>query len=77
MESKLRNNHRAGVKAPQSLEGNGAERIFQAGVVGVVVPTLVGVPESSRMARGASGVAKVGSGEGMDKRDVAKYVTGA
>jgi hypothetical protein len=46
---------RAGAKAPQSLEGDGAERISRAGVVGVVVPTLVCVPESSRMARGASG----------------------
>jgi hypothetical protein len=46
-------------------------------MVGVIVPTLVSVPESSRVARGASGGAEVRSGEGMDERHVAEYVSGA
>jgi hypothetical protein len=63
--------HCAGANVPQSLEGDGAERLSRAGVVSVVVLTLVCAPESSRMASGASGGAKVGVGEGMDERDVA------
>jgi hypothetical protein len=47
--------HRTGAKAPQRLKGDGAKRVSWACVVGVVVPTHVSVPESSRMARGLSG----------------------
>jgi hypothetical protein len=46
--------HRARAKAPQRLKGDGTKRVSRACVVGVVVPTLVSVQESSRMARGAS-----------------------
>jgi hypothetical protein len=69
--------HCVGAKALQSLELDGKERIHRSGVVGAVVPTLVCAPESSSMARGASGSAKVRTGEGMDERDVAKHATGA
>jgi hypothetical protein len=46
-------------------------------MVGEVVPPLVIVPESSCMASDASGSADERSGEGMDERDVAKYVSRA
>jgi hypothetical protein len=39
-------------------------------MVGVVVPMLVSVSESSRVARGAGGGAEVRSSEGMDERHV-------
>jgi hypothetical protein len=46
-------------------------------MIGIVAPTLVSVPESSRVARVARGGAEVRSSEGLDERHVAEYVSGA
>jgi hypothetical protein len=68
---------RTGAKAPSRFKRDCAKRISRACMVGEVVSPLVSVPESSRMARGASGLAEVRSGEGMDERNVAEYMSGA
>jgi hypothetical protein len=60
---------RSGAKAPQYFKRDCAKRISRACMVGVVVPTLVSVPQSSRVARGARGGAEVRSSEGMDEND--------
>jgi hypothetical protein len=69
--------HRSGAKAPQRFKGNGTKRISRACMVGVVVPTVISVPVSSRMARGASGGTEVRGGKETDERDVPEYVARA
>jgi hypothetical protein len=44
--------HGTGIELPKGVKGDRTERIFRAGMVIKVVPTLVYVPKSSDMARG-------------------------